>query len=139
MVYKKQACTLQRSHTRRANLFLTLCHPFLGPSHTADTEVHPNAAVKIKTLRAAVSSRLIGISSTGNGWFLEGQHRLSPRLPNLFSNSDQKKYSTSIALKNFTAASRWVSKQAGAACPTWVSPAAARGTAARRYPASPDR
>lgn len=99
MVYKKQACTLQRSHTRKANLFLTLCHPFLGPSHTADTEVHPNAAVKIESLRAAASSRLVGISSTGNGWFLEGQHRLSPHLPNLFSNSDQKKkYSTSIAL-----------------------------------------
>lgn len=56
MVYKKQACTLQRSHTRKANLFLTLCHQFLGPSHTTDTEVHSNATIKIETLIAVVSS-----------------------------------------------------------------------------------
>lgn len=41
IVYKKQACTLQRSHTRKANLFLTLCHGFLGPSHTTDTDSTP--------------------------------------------------------------------------------------------------
>lgn len=41
MVYKKQACTLQRSHTRKANLFLMLCHGFLGPSHTTDTDSTP--------------------------------------------------------------------------------------------------
>lgn len=41
IVYKKQACTLQRSHTRKANLFLTLCHGFLGPSHTTDTDSNP--------------------------------------------------------------------------------------------------
>lgn len=41
MVYKKQACTLQRSHTRKANLFLTLCHGFLGPSHTTDMDSTP--------------------------------------------------------------------------------------------------
>lgn len=41
MVHKKQACTLQRSHTRKANLFLTLCPGFLGPSHTTDTDSTP--------------------------------------------------------------------------------------------------
>lgn len=41
MVYKKQACTLQRTHTRKANLFLTLCHGFLGPSQTIDTDSTP--------------------------------------------------------------------------------------------------
>lgn len=32
MVYKKQACTLQRSHTRKANLFLTV--PWISGSFT---------------------------------------------------------------------------------------------------------
>lgn len=41
MVYKKQACALQRSHTRKADLFLTLCHGFLGPSHTNETDSTP--------------------------------------------------------------------------------------------------
>lgn len=46
MVYKKQACTLQRSHTRKINLFLTLCHEFLGPLHTTDTDSIPTQVEK---------------------------------------------------------------------------------------------
>lgn len=77
MVYKKQACTLQRSHTRKANLFLTLCHGLLGPSHTTDVDSPPMQLEKTQCEKFCTQ----GSSSSRNRQLLEEKHRLFPPTP----------------------------------------------------------
>lgn len=61
-----------------------------------------------------MTSVLMGISSSRNRWLLEEKHRLAALL-------SPRKKSTSIALENFFASCWWVSRQAAAVCPSWVS------------------
>lgn len=67
MVYKKQACTLQRSHTRKANLFLTLCHGFLGPSQTIDTDSIPIQLEKTQGEEFCTHGHLLKQKQTASG------------------------------------------------------------------------
>lgn len=102
MVYKKQACTLQRSHTRKINLFLTLCHEFLGPLHTTDTDSIPTQVEK--TWREEFCT---------HGHLLAQKKMASGRKTQAFIPPTQKKKSTSLAPANFLATSQWVSRWAG--------------------------
>lgn len=67
MVYKKQACTLQRSHTRKINLFLTLCHEFLGPLHTTDTDSIPTQLEKTRREKVCTHGHLLTQKQMASG------------------------------------------------------------------------